>query len=321
MKVDDIRKVAILGAGTMGAGVALCFAQTGFELNLYDINTEQLANSLDRVKKAQEVMVREGIFSSESVLKARDRIHLSTDLKASLDGVEFVLETAPENLELKQELFGQVDLLCPTKTIFATNTSGLSITKIALACRNPERVAGMHWVNPPHLVPLVEIIRGVKTSTSTVKLISQLTRKLGKIPVIIHAEVPGFGLNRLQFAVLREALHMIDTGVVSAEDLDRIMQYGLGFRYPWIGPIKTADLGGLDVFHSIATYLYKELSAEQKPPESFTKLVSQNNLGVKTGRGFYLYPPEVRQKVVAKRDLCFIRQWKLMKEVAEGDDR
>ena len=320
MKVDGIRKVAILGAGTMGSGIALSFAQSGFELNLYDIKKETLADSLDRIKTAQEVMVREKMFSSASVLKARHRIHPTCDLKTALKRIDFVLETAPENLQLKQELLGQVDLLCPTKTIFATNTSGLSITKIALACRNPKRVAGMHWVNPPHLVPLVEVIRGAKTSDSTAMLISQLTRKLGKIPVIIHKEVPGFGVNRLQFALFREALHMIDSGVVSAEDLDKIMKFGLGFRYPWIGPIETADLGGLDVFHSIATYLYKELSAEQKPPDSFIKLISQNNLGVKTGRGFYPYPPEVRQKVVTKRDICFIRQWKLMKEVAGEDE-
>ena len=317
MRLDDIRKTAMIGAGTMGAGMGLCFAQAGLDVMLYDVKTEQLSGAMERIKNSQEVLVREAVITDAAAEEARQRIGVTTRLGAALDGVQFVLEAVPENLDLKHRVFQDVEALCSRDAILASNTSGLSITKIAAACVHPERVVGFHWVNPPELVPLVEVIRGEKTSGETADLTYALAEKLGKMPVMIQREAPGIGLNRLQFAVLREAFHMVEAGIVSPEDLDRIMKYGLGFRYSWLGPLETADLGGLDVFHAIAGYLFKELSAAHGPPESLDRLIENNHLGIKTGRGFYEYEEGSRDEILRRRDLYFVRQWKLIQAIRD----
>jgi 3-hydroxybutyryl-CoA dehydrogenase len=229
--------------------------------------------------------------------------------------VQCVEEAVPEVLDLKLKVFREIEGLCSEEVMLATNTSGLSVTSIGSSCQYPERVVGFHWVNPPELVPLVEVIRGKHTNIETAQLASDLAQKLGKVPIIIRKEVPGFAMNRLQFAVLREALYLVEEGVLSPEDVDKAMSYGLGFRYPWLGPMKTADLGGLDVFHSIASYLFRDLSSMKEPPESFRRLIDEGKLGIKTGRGFYDYENESTEEILRKRDLYFVRQWKLIREV------
>ncbi len=252
MRFEDIQRVAMIGAGTMGAGMGMCYAQAGYEVVLYDVKAEQLTWALERIHKSQAVFIQEGLISAEDAEAARGRITTTTGLAEALDGVQFVLEAAPEILDLKQELFREMEALCPADTILATNTSGLSITAIASACEHPERVGGQHWANPAEIVPLVEVIRGEKTSDETLDLIYRVTQKLGKEPVLVQKDVPGFASNRLQYAMLREALHLVAEGIVSAEDVDRTLKNGVGFRYPWLGPLETVDLGGLDIFHSVA---------------------------------------------------------------------
>ncbi len=318
MNVDEIKKTALIGAGTMGSGMGLCFAQAGYDVILYDITTEHLNRALERIDNSQEVLIKESIIDPSLAERSKDRISVTTDLDKALEDVQFVLEAVPENLELKRQLYKDLEALTGPETILATNTSGLSITEIASVCAHPDRIGGMHWVNPPELVPLVEVIRGKSTSDDTVDLIYDLALKLGKMPVKINKEAPGIGLNRLQFAVLRESFHMIAEGIVSPEDLDRIMKYGLGFRYPWIGPLETADLGGLDVFYNISSYLFNELSNAEKPPESFKDLIEQGHLGIKTGQGFYEYDADARDEILRKRDLYFIRQWKLINKVKKA---
>lgn len=315
MRLEDLKKAALIGAGTMGAGMAMCFAQAGFDVMLHDISEKQLDKALDRIAKSQDVLIKECVISIEEAAKARDRITTTPSLEQALDGVQFVVEAVPEVLDLKLKVFRQIEGLCSEELILATNTSGLSVTSIGSSCQHPERVVGFHWVNPPELVPLVEVIRGKHTNMATAQLASDLAQKLGKMPIIIRKEVPGFAMNRLQFAVLREALYLVEEGVVSPEDVDKAMSYGLGFRYPWLGPMKTADLGGLDVFHTIASYLFKDLSSMKEPPESFRRLIDEGKLGIKTGRGFYDYENVSTEEVLRKRDLYFVRQWKLIREV------
>ena len=319
MEFEDIRRVAIVGAGTMGAGIGLCFAWAGYEITLYDLTTKVLDQALARIERSHGLFAQEGLISPQTAKVARSRISSTTRLKESLKGVQFVLEAVPERLELKQELFREMESLCSVDAILATNTSGLSITAVASVCRHPERVGGMHWGNPPEIVPLVEVIRGEKTSDHTLEVIHRIAEKLGKVSVAINKEIPGFASNRLQFALLREAFHLVEAGVMSPQDVDRALKCGIGFRYPWLGPFETADLGGLDVFHSIAQYLFKELSAMPVPPGFFSQIVEGGKLGIKTGQGFYDYQKGAREKILRQRDLYLVRQLKLIREIQQQD--
>lgn len=319
IEFDRVRRAAMIGAGTMGAGMGLCFAQAGYEVTLYDVSAEQLGRAQARIAHSQQVFVQEGLISADDAEAAQGRIATTTQLAEAVDGVQYVLEAAPEALDLKRALFRDLEAVCPPDTILASNTSGLSITAIAAACRYPERVGGMHWANPAEIVPLVEVIRGEKTSGNTIDVIYRVTERLGKVPVLIRKEVPGFASNRLQFAVLREALHLVAEGVVTPEDVDRTLKCGVGFRYPWLGPLETADLGGLDVFHSVAQYLLPTLSTGQTTPEFFDRLIREGKLGIKTGQGFYEYGEGARDEILRKRDLYFMRQLKLLREVRDAD--
>ena len=315
MKFEDIRNIAMIGSGTMGAGMSWCFAQAGYNVNLYDVNPQQLEKASARIGAIQKLFAQEDLVTVEAAQAARERITTSTRLEESLAGVQYVLEAAPERLPLKQQLFVQFEDCCPADAILATNTSGLRITDIASVCRHPERVGGMHWANPPEIVPLVEVIRGERTSDTTVDAIYRVADRLGKMPVVVNKDIPGFVSNRLQYAVLREALHLVETGVVSAQDVDRTLKGGVGFRYPWLGPLETVDLGGVDVFYGISQYLLRELSNMSAPPEFFGKLVQEGKLGIKSGQGFYDYGTASREEVLRKRDLYFIRQLKLIRQV------
>jgi 3-hydroxybutyryl-CoA dehydrogenase len=315
MKFEDIRNIAMIGSGTMGAGMSWCFAQAGYNVKLYDVNPRQLERACSRIEAIQKLFVQEDLVSVEAAWAARERITVITHLEESLTSAQYVLEAVPEHLPLKQQLFMQFEEHCPADAILATNTSGLRITDIASVCQQPERVGGMHWANPPEIVPLVEVIRGERTSDATVDTIYHVTEKLGKMPVVVNKDIPGFVSNRLQYAVLREALHLVETGVVSAQDVDRTLKCGVGFRYPWLGPLETVDLGGVDVFYGISQYLLKELSNMSAPPEFFGKLVQEGKLGIKSGQGFYDYGRVSREEVLRKRDLYFIRQLKLIRQV------
>lgn len=315
MQFEDVKRMAMIGAGTMGAGMSLCYAQAGYQVALFSRKRESLDRAQDRIASSQAVLVQEGLVPAEAAEAARGRITTTTRLEEALDGVQFVLESVPEDLGLKQELFREIEVLCPPDTILATNTSGLSITAIASVCEYPGRVGGQHWANPPEIVPLVEVIRGENTSDETVDTIYRVTEQLGKMPVVVQKEVPGFASNRLQYALLREALHLVAEGVVSAEDVDRTLKNGVGFRYPWLGQLETVDLGGLDVFHAIAQYLFPELSTMQGTPEFFDQLAREGKYGIKSGEGFFKYEADDRDEILRKRDLYFVRQLKLLREV------
>ena len=317
MKVEDISRVAIIGAGTMGAGISMCMAQAGYPVMLYDIRKDQIDTAFRRVRNSQEVLIQEGLLTPDRAEAALGVIHGTTSLEEALAEAQFVLEAAPEVLELKHKLFSEMESICTPKWSSRRTPPDSGSRPSASVCRHPGRVGGMHWVNPPELVPLVEVIRGEKTSQETLSLIRDLAERLGKMPVTVQKDVPGFALNRLQFAVLREALHLVATGVVSPEDVDRTMRCGLGFRYPWLGPLQTADLGGLDVFYSVASYLFDALNRDSVPPASFKGLIDAGKLGIKTGEGFYKYEAGSKDEILRKRDLYFIRQWKLIQDIAK----
>lgn len=315
MHLNQIRNMAMVGAGTMGAGIGLCFARAGYEVTLFSKTRAGLERAARHVERSLDLFVSEGGLSADLAGAAKKRIRYTTQLKQALHDAQYVIESVPEQLKLKQGLFRKMETTCAPDSILATNTSGLSITAIASVCVRPERVIGLHWANPAEFVPLVEIIPGKQTSKEVVDVTYEISERLGKMPVVIRKEIPGFASNRLQFAVLREALNLVAEGVVSPQDVDRVLKGGVGFRYPWLGPLETADLGGLDVFHAIASYLFKELSAAGSPPAFFTEIVQSGKLGIKTGAGFYEYEKDSREKLLNARDRFFVRLLKTMEEV------
>jgi 3-hydroxybutyryl-CoA dehydrogenase len=305
----QIKKIGIAGAGTMGAAFAHIFAESGFFVTLYGTKESSLARARKIIETNQNNMLREGLFDSDVVKDSRDRITFTTELK-DLQDMDFILEAIVEDLKIKQKFWGEISRLVEESTLMATNTSGLSITKLSESVVNKRSFAGMHWWNPPHLIPLVEIIRGEQTADETIQTLVKLARHLNKKPVVVNKDVPGFIGNRLQYALLREALHIVEEGIATEKDVDDAMKYGLGFRYAGLGPIETVDLGGVDVFNKVGAYLFRELNSSPELPKKMRKLYEQGDYGIKTGRGFYDYSQGKDKEVLQKRDAHFVKMLK-----------
>ena len=314
MEAKEISTVAVIGAGTMGAGMAGEFARAGCVVCLMDLEEDILAEGMRRIDAAQEALVGAELLAAAEAQDARRRITTTTCLETACDGVQLLVEAVSEDLSVKKKMFRQFDDLCPAGAVLASNTSGLSITKIARATSRPESVVGMHFWNPPHLIPLVEITKGDGTSDGAANLLMDLARRMGKRPILVKHDVPGFVGNRLQFAVLREALHILSEGIASAEDIDTAMTAGPGLRYGLLGPLRTADLGGLDIFKAISDYLFPELSDAQKPPELMADLVEQGKLGAKSGEGFYSYSEDDLKKILGQRDNVLLGFLKVLRQ-------
>ena len=295
-------QVVVLGAGTMGAGIAQCLADHGRDVTLTDVDPQALQRALERIATSRLRLEHAGLQTAAASLEGDQRLNTSTDLARSLAGADLVIEAVPENIELKCEVFAELDRLAPAHTALVSNTSGLSITTLAQATRRPEQVAGFHWWNPAELVPLVEVISGEQTDPQLIEQLLELAVELGKQPIHVRRDVPGFVGNRLQFAVFREALHLVEQGVVSPEDLDRAMTGGPGFRWGFLGPLQAADFGGLDVFHSISSYLWKDLSDASTPPAALSDRLDTGQLGTKTGGGFYEYSAKSLTELTDRRD-------------------
>ena len=297
----------VVGAGTMGHGIAQVFAQAGHEVRLVDQWEEALKSGMSKVQSNLAVLVEIGILSENKSRETFSRIHPSTETEKAFHGVEFVTEAVYENLNLKKEIFRTLDSVLPEDVILASNTSGLNITEIASVVKNPTRVVGTNWWNPPNIIPLVEIMRGNQTSEVTVKRTKEILTSVGKSPILISKTSPGFVGNRLQIALLREALSLLENGVASVEDIDTAVRYGLGVRYATMGPFKVADLGGLDVFYHLAQELYKDLDCSKEPQVTLSRLVNSQKVGLKTGSGFYDYPTDKSGSVLAERDRLLLK--------------
>ena len=294
MTTEHIKKIGIVGAGTMGAGVAEIFAQFGYTVILYNRSKAGMQRALERI--------RSNVASIETETDAAGaKIYTTHDL-AELAQVDLISESIAENLEVKQDIFRKLDEICDAKTLFTTNTSGLSISQIATAVSHPERFAGMHYFNPPQIVPAMEIIKGEATSDSTCEVLMDLAKQMQKQPILVQKDVPGFVASRLQFAVVREALHLVEEGIASPADIDAVMKHGLGLRWALLGPLEIADLGGLDIFNTVGSYVAKSMSNATDSPKVLQDLVAAGKLGAKTGSGFYDYPPGKASALIAERD-------------------
>jgi 3-hydroxybutyryl-CoA dehydrogenase len=287
--LEDIKKVSVIGAGTMGHGIGLTYGRHGYRVSLNDLNETILANAVSHIRDELRTFAEHEIIAPEMIEATLARITTTTSLEEAVKDADFVTEAVWEDVELKQQIFHDLDRLCPAHTILASNTSALLLKDIATRCRRRDRVVITHWVNPPHLVPLVEVVSGEDTSAATMELAYTLLKKLEKVPVKIMREIPGFILNRLQAALMREVWSLWQQGIASAEDIDLAMKASLGFRWAAIGPLETADLGGLDIFYKVMGRLFKVISDSHEPPEELRKMVESGKLGLKSGQGFFDY--------------------------------
>lgn len=288
MSETRIESIAVLGAGTMGHGIAQVAATAGYRVALYDVSGEFVSRGLSRIRQNLEKGVSLGKVSQSDLDSAVARLSGSDDLAVAVGQADLVIEAAPEDLALKQGLFRACDAAAPAHAILASNTSSLGITEIAAVTRRPERVLGMHFFNPVHLMKLLELVRGLATSAGTISAAREVGVRMGK-ELIVAADVPGFATSRLGIALGNEAMRMLEQGVASAEEIDRAME--LGYKHP-MGPFKLSDLVGLDVRLAITEYLYRELGGEQfRAPLILKKMVAAGRLGKKSGEGFFKYTP------------------------------
>lgn len=283
-----IETIAVIGAGTMGHGIAQVAAASGFRVFLNDVDRETLARGV----RAIEGNLAKGIQLAKLTEDDRDRtlqhIHGTTKLEECA-AADLIIEAAPEKLDLKQNILRQLETVSGHPFIFASNTSSLSISEIAAQSRRPEAVVGMHFFNPVHIMRLVEIVVGKKTGDETVQTVTEVGRNMRKEPIVVK-DVPGFASSRLGVVLGLEAMRMVEQGVASPRDIDTAME--LGYNHP-MGPLKLTDLVGLDVRLSIAEYLHRELGSETfRPPELLRRMVSEGKLGKKTGQGFYDWTKE-----------------------------
>lgn len=289
MPLADIKNVSVIGAGIMGHGIGLTYARHGYQVALNDLNETILANAMSHIRDELKIFAENELISSDMIETTLSRITTTTDLKEAVKDADFVTEAVWEDVELKQKLFRDLETLCPEHTILASNTSALLLKDIAAYCQRKDKVVITHWVNPPHLVPLVEVVAGEETSAATMELAYNLLKRIKKVPVKITREIPGFIINRLQAALLREAWSLWQQGIASAEDIDLAMKASLGFRWAAVGPLETADLGGLDIFYKVMGRLFKVISDGHEPPEELKEMIAAGKLGLKSGQGFFDY--------------------------------
>ena len=286
---DPIRRVAVLGAGTMGHGIAHVAALAGYAVSLYDLNDDLTAAGLAKIRANLDKGVERGKVTAAARERALAAITATSDLAAAVSEAGLIIEAVPERLDLKREIFGKMDALGPKGAILASNTSSLSLTKIAASVARPERVVGIHFFNPPHIMKLVEIVRADQSSDETVEAAVAVARKMGKETIVVK-DVPGFATSRLGVALGLEAMRMVEQGVASPEDIDKAME--LGYGHP-MGPLRVSDLVGLDIRMAIAEGLHKELGYDHfDPPAILREKVKAGKLGRKSGEGFYKWPRE-----------------------------
>jgi len=284
-----IERIAVIGAGTMGNGIALRFAKAGLHVCLRDVKQE----FLDRARQAQEntlkAMAPGGAIAEPEVGAILGRIRPTTDMAEAVRDAGFVLEAVPEELELKRKIFAEIEAAAPAGIPLASNTSGISISRIAEGVKDPGRVVGMHWWNPPHVVRVIEIIRGNKTAEATFQATRDLVLRIGKKPVICQKDVPGFLGNRILYALLREAMYCYEEGIGTAEDIDTMVREAFALKLAFMGPMALLDLAGLDIYHNVAQYLNGNLCNGREVSPTVVEMVRNGKLGLKTGQGFFDY--------------------------------
>jgi 3-hydroxybutyryl-CoA dehydrogenase len=292
----NVERIAVIGAGLMGHGIAQDFALAGFPVRLHDQEPDCLKRAPIRIEENLRRLAARGLFDANRIPGALERISVHARLEDAIADADLVIEAVFEDLPLKQDLFARIESVCSEQAIIASNTSSLMPSRLAQRLKHPARLVIAHYFNPAYLIPLVEIVPGPATSEATVRIVAELLTKLGKRPVVLRKEATGFVANRLQLALFREAISIVERGIAAPEDVDRVVRYGFGRRLAAAGPFEVFDLAGLDTILAVASQILPDVvtaeAAARPVPESFRKAVERGDLGVKTGRGFREWPPD-----------------------------
>lgn len=314
MEQMNIKHITVIGAGTMGHGIAQLFALSGFQVILNDVSMEILDRALLRVKDNLNTCVDHGIISADDAEKVPGQIKITTDFDLAVSKSDYIVEAIFEDLEAKSKLLQKISGICPIGCILTSTTSSYRVRDMAGALTQPERFLVTHFWNPPYLIPIVEVMPGELTSPEVVDSTYKLLEAVGKSPVMVNNDVPGFVGNRLQHALRREAISIVAQGIASPEDVDLIAKFSFGLRFPLVGPLETVDLGGLDLTQSIQSYLLPELECSKEPSKLINDKVERGELGAKSGKGFFDWPLGRFEKVIKERDEALIDLMKLLKK-------
>jgi len=288
-------KAAVIGLGTMGPGIAATLALGGMEITAFDVSTAQRETAAAAIAQAKTVL---GLLGKQD--KGGD-VRVVDSLAEAVAGCALVIETVPEKLDIKLPLLEEIDALVSPDCIIASDTSGIPISKLQEGNSDPARVVGMHWSNPPHVIPVVEVIAGAATSQATVDWMRRTIEELGLLPVMVRKDVPGFVENRILYALLRECVDLVETGVIDAEGLDTCVSWGIGYKLSVIGPMALLDVAGLDIYQAVGSYLNADLSTRGDVSPYVTEKTAAGRLGMKTGGGIFDYTPEEAAALRDKR--------------------
>ncbi len=314
--MHEIQNVAIIGAGTMGHSLAQVFAQGGYDVWLNDVKDGILARARKWIASNLDTLIELGIVERMQKEPILNRIHDTAKLEEAGEKADFVIEAIIEDQAAKKELFSRLDKICPPGAILASNTSFLDIFKF-VETKRPDKVLITHWFAPPHIVPLVEIVKGPQTSQETVDAAKTLMMKVGKKPIVITKFLPGFIANRLQGALGGEVFNLLDQGYASAEEIDMAVKASFGLRMPILGTVKYLDFAGLDLIQKIRRNQTYKAPLQDPSSRTIDQLVSQGKLGVKTGSGYYQYGGRSTEEIMKERDIKLIRLREFLKEMGE----
>jgi len=309
-----MQSITVVGLGTMGHGIAQTFAVAGFDVRLFDENEAVRDSVIARVQQNLEVMLQNGLLESIELEDVTARLAVCQSEQEACEQSDFVIEAIVEDLDVKREFFSRCENVVRESSILASNTSSFPNSMIAAGLAHPERCINTHWFNPAHVIPVVEIIPSVHTSEDVVGKAMELLYSIGKQPIRLHKEVPGFALNRIQVAMFREMLDLVDQGVISPSDLDRAVRGSLAIRWAAEGPIRVGDFGGWDVLGKVYENIVPNLRSDTQLHDALAGMISRGEYGIKSGQGFYEYPQQELLDIIASKDKRFMAWAKLLSD-------
>lgn len=292
-----IKNISVIGAGTMGHGIAEVFAMYNYKVSIYDRNRKNHENVIEEIKNELEFMAEENYIEKEIIETALSNIRIFSNLEEAVKNADYVIESIPEILELKQELFNELDKICPKHTILSSNTSSLSLSKLIenISVERKKRIMICHWYNPAHLMPIIELSYFGNMPEEIFSDVYELYLSIEKQPISVKKDIPGMVANRMLHALAREAFHLIEIDAVSSKDIEKALKYGPGFRSATTGILESADLGGLDIWCTVEDNLFKELNTSKKASDLLKEKVNNKKLGLKTEEGFFKYSKEIKK--------------------------